>query len=268
MAGQWNLATGPATSRSTLALSRGTLPSTRLSGRMDERRRLTLNDDVSTESHVVARVFRRLPNPTRILGLALCLVWLGCGSSLGPVAKSAAEIALLPADTKDARLRGIGDDDIAALGRLKDLECFDVGSGRMAVNQKVTVVGFTRLADLQLSALESVIVSHSDGITDEAIAAIARNRSVKLLVLSESGPFGTEGVRSISGMPALTWLDLRGCKGVTDECIPDLVRLRSMEPGGLRVTGSGITVAGIKKLRTALGSEVVDDDQELWKADR
>ncbi|MNC88634.1 hypothetical protein D3C83_44700 [compost metagenome] len=91
---------------------------------------------------------------------------------------------------------------------------------------------------------------------------------MELVVLRECGPFGTAGVRSLSALPRLKWLDLRGCAGVTDECVPVLARMKSIEPGGLRLTGTRVSADGLRAIRASLGEASVDVDPVRWQADR
>lgn len=168
-------------------------------------------------------------------------------------------LARVPDTATQLSVRGIGDDAIPALSRFKQLRSLNLSSGIKYDPQRVTERGFRELATLDLPNLETLLIARSDGVTDEAVEAISRIRTLRILHLIECQPFSARGIESLATLPHLELLDVRGCSQVDDASVPAMKSLHGLTTvRSLRVTRTGLSPSAIEELRSALG-EAVDD---------
>lgn len=168
-------------------------------------------------------------------------------------------LAEVPDTATQLSVRGIGDDAIPALSRFRQLRALNLSSGVKYNPQRVTERGFRELATLDLPNLETLLIALSDGVTDEAVEAISRIRTLRVLHLKQCQPFSTRGIESLATLPHLELLDIRGCKQIGDASVPALSSFRGFTTvNSLRVTRTGLSPRAIGELRSVLW-EAVDD---------
>jgi Leucine Rich Repeat (LRR) protein len=99
-----------------------------------------------------------------------------------------------------------------------------------------------------LPALETLKFPENN-LGDEALAQIGQIKTLKSLMLMEN-KITNGGLKHLSGLPALTQLDLRWNKQLDDTCLPHLVKLTGLKE--LNVFQTQISAEGVKKLEKAL----------------
>lgn len=173
-------------------------------------------------------------------------------------ARSVAELAALPADTKALVVRGLGDPALPALARLRDLESLAIhgairvsvpggarGSGVLTTSLTdaafATIAGLSKLRRLcldthpaltgatlpelqRLPTLESLTLRYLD-IPDPHLPALAQLPSLSDLDLSYNYGFRGDGLAAVAACRGLRRLVLHGCQQIHGA---DLVRLQEV----------------------------------------
>ena len=181
---------------------------------------------------------------------------------------SVADVAALPAGTRAVEAIGVGDDVIAALTRLRDLEVLVVRepwnesfglSLKMqapANPQQITEASwphfaqFTKLRRLELSGTVKISSGGSapDGVamlerlpllehlslrfldtSDAALARLPRLRNLRSLDLSFNHAFGANGIRALLECRSLRVLSLRGCQQLQGAWLVSLREVPELE---------------------------------------
>lgn len=134
----------------------------------------------------------------------------------------------------------VDDRGLEAIAGLTGLESLDV---RWA--ERVTDAGFRHAG--KMSGLKYLTLK-GGAPTADGIAALAGIKQLESLDLATS-PIDDAGVAAAVKLPALTRLTLYGATRVTDASVPALGAAKTLQRVGLN--GSGVTLAGVKKLREA-----------------
>jgi len=151
----------------------------------------------------------------RLLLAVVLLSISGCGNG-PPVVDDADDVNRLSASTQSVRARGMSDEDVYALGRLKDLVRLDFTGGWGGMDAKLTDKGLKTIANLGLDNLEDLSIGWCARITDEGMKSIENFPSLSMLLLAKSPNLTDEGLRWIVKSDSLVYLDLGGCPGITD----------------------------------------------------
>lgn len=202
---------------------------------------------------------KTVPLITMLLSLALggC-----CGSGWPPNVGNANDVKRLSHDQKAIRARLLPDDAVPALARLRNLREIGFYGGFKRNTLGITDTGLGRLADLQLPALDHILLGHSERITDRGMAHVARISTLRSLGLINCDRITGEGLGHLAGMESLRRLDLRGCDGITDEALERLRGMHHLEE--IELAGSSVTEQGVRNLRSALPGCRVTKDEEMW----
>lgn len=192
----------------------------------------------------------------------------GCGP-YPPNAQSTSDVESLASSTQSLHARGLPDSDIPALARLRELKQLsfgagyarnDVTTGFKPWEAEISNYGLSRLSELELPKLNILDLGHCERITDAGLTYVAKMNSVKVLLL-DSTLVTDVGMVPLVTMHGLTYLDLRGCAGITDR---GLAILESKANWGTICLGGcpNVSPVGIAKLRAALPSLEIDLQQE------
>ena len=175
-----------------------------------------------------------------LLGLALS----GCGS-YPPAVDSKWDIWRVSSGTTSVGARGMPDEVIPELGRLRDLQRVDFGRGQLAIPRApITDAGLESLAQLKLPRLDCVCLLYCDGITDRGLESIARMDRLTSLFLGDCPGISDEGLRWIATMERLEYLDLRDSPQITDVGLLYLADAPALSD--LNLTGcTGVSDAGV-----------------------
>jgi hypothetical protein len=190
----------------------------------------------------------------------------GCGD-WPPMVSDEEDIRSLPATVESIRARGIGDNDISALARLRELRHLDFSSGYGEQACTITDDGLKRLAELDLPYLETLTLGWCENITDAGLAHIAELESLEWLGLPGCTNITDAGLPWVTDVTKLKGLDLRGCLNITDEGIQQLALKTDWDVillGGCQ----NVTAAGIDQLQTVLPQARIEKDDEEWIAHR
>ena len=186
---------------------------------------------------------RKSPGTVRMLFAVVLLSISGCGS-WPPVVDDADDVNRLSASARSVRARGLSDEDVYALGRLKDLVDLDFGGGWGVMDAKLTDKGLATIAHLGLDDLDQLSLGWCVRITDEGMNSIEKFPSLSMLFLMGNPNLTDEGLRRIVKLESLVHLDLRGCPGITDASLLVLAEKKNWDElnldGCLAVTGVGV----------------------------
>ena len=153
-------------------------------------------------------------------------------------------LAGLPLTRIELEDLSITDRGMAALGRMRGLTSVRISG----LNQQVTDNGVAAL--LPLKALEDFYLSFSRETSGASIETLRKIQSLKTLKLISNDNIPGQAYRALRDLPALRTLDVSYSDAVTDANIEDLAALKQLET--LVVDHTGLTAAGLQRLRTAL----------------
>jgi hypothetical protein len=202
--------------------------------------------------------------------LLLCLVPSAPGclpmADAGPRAKfpayrCAEELAPLAGDVTYLSIRGLPDEDVAALSRFRSLEYVDFHGGWKVRPLRMTGAGFRALADLRLPQIKTIELSHAPTVDDACLQAIADIPTIEKLVLTRCRGFTLEGLRPALGHD-LRQLKLMACDQVDDAWVDDLGECESLRYLG--VSGTRVSPTGVERLKRALPLCHVEVDNIRW----
>jgi hypothetical protein len=200
----------------------------------------------------------------RVVPVVALLVSLitGVGCRTFPLVKSAEELAELPAHVTHIRARRLGDDAVPGLVRRDRLVTLNFASAYKAVNLKMTLAGFTRLADSAPSSLIDVRFHGSDEINDAWIEQIGRIKSLECVILYHCPSFDEGALRHLMALPKLKLLGLGGCEQVTDRSLA----LFAQSPSLVEVFApwSGISESGAAAFNATHQRPVIDLDRTKY----
>ena len=198
--------------------------------------------------------------------VALALIALvsldGCGH-WPPVVNSKKDVERLRTTEPSVRARGLRDNDIPSLGRLRDLRILDFAGGVLVTEMHLTDEGLAQISSLDLPRLEILTFGCSAKITDAGLAHIAQMRTVTYLSFTACPRITDAGLPQLVTMTNLTGLDLRGCSGITDQGLQRLAlktNWQTIELGGC----SNVGAEAVAKFQAALPGARVKKDEKEW----
>ena len=117
------------------------------------------------------------------------------------------------------RGRGLSDEDIPYLSRIKGATYLDFCGGSASMPLKMTDAGFENLKNVscQLENLKTLDICHADHITDKAVAQIAEMCYVKNLCIKNCPLLTDDALRYLSGMRNIRSISLEDCPGITNK---------------------------------------------------
>ena len=202
------------------------------------------------------------PFGTRHLCLFAVLLITGCGH-YPPVVETAADVQRLPTSEKSIRARGLADDDIPSLARLRGLKYIDFSSGVAVEKAKITDKGLEQLAKLDLPNLEELDLGWCDNITDAGVAHVCKIRTLTMLLLMACTRITDSAIPELAKAKTLTYLDLRGGPGITDGGLQKLAAKHNWEH--IELGGApNITAKGVAQLQAALPRTRINKDDQQW----
>ena len=169
----------------------------------------------------------------------------------------------LPADTRAINSRGLSDDAIPALSRFTDLNFLNFRTGWGAEDARITDVGLSRLAEIDLPNLRRLDLGYCQNITDAGLEHVAEIETLNLLFLMACDGITDQGLRHLAKMDHLETLDLRGCKGISDAGLEQLAAMTNLK--FLRLGGcKNVSAQAVQKLQQALPGCNVDKNDREW----
>ncbi len=205
------------------------------------------------------------PLPTqRLCLLPILLLFVpGCGH-WPPIVDTADDVKRLSVSEPSIRARGLADNDIPSLARLRNLRDLDFSGGMAVKKAKITDKGLEQLARLDLPNLDTLALGWNDNITDTGLDHICRMETLAWLMLPACPHITDAGLPKLTKAKHLTYLDLRGCPGVTDVGIQQLAAKTNWET--IQLGGCpNVTVRGVAKLRAALPKARINKDDREWE---
>lgn len=195
----------------------------------------------------------------------LAVIWsIGCGKTESRRVDNAKDVRRLDPSVWSLWARGLADEDIDALSRLKDLKHLDFSAGYGVMPAKLTDRGVDRLAALNLPKLEILILSRCDGISNAALKHVATMRSVKWLGLFKCDRISDLGLEYLIPMTNLHTLDLRGCVGITDKAVPYLLKMQHLK--GIELGGcQNFTQDALKILQAGFTNCLIQKDERSYE---
>jgi Leucine Rich repeat len=204
----------------------------------------------------------RLADPVFVLPLILPAL-IGCGD-WPPVVDSKQDIANLSPSEPSIRARGLTDDDIPSIGRLRELKILDFAGGRAVKDCELTDAGLAELAKLDLSHLETLKLGWCDKITDAGLDEVARLKRLTHLLLPACPNITDAGLPKLNESKSLKYLDLRGCPEITADGIQQLAAKQDWQE--IHLGGCPkITAQGVARLQAALPNARVEKDDQEWQ---
>lgn len=184
--------------------------------------------------------------------LAGAVALVGCGRKLGPIADSLEDVHRLPPDTRKVRVRGLGEDGVAALPRLRGLHELSLLSGWKAYDVQAPMSAYYALSPDELPRLRHIRVGASasvDGRTLEWIGSFPSLRSV--VIAGCDNPSGQD-LRALRDLERLTYLRLGPkCPWLDEQAFVELAEFAAeeleLELGG----NPGLDPAWIERLAEA-----------------
>jgi len=166
----------------------------------------------------------------RIVSLLLLTCFaFGCDYNPTPIVEDADDVDDLPDSTQHIRARGLGDEDIYSLERLKILSVVDFEGGWGVKEAEITDKGIEKLSSYDLPLLGILHLSRCKHITDEGLKYVSRMKSLHLLTLDFNDQITDKGLEYISEMSELDELRIRDCDGITDKGLRHLHKMKSLE---------------------------------------
>jgi len=204
----------------------------------------------------------KLNIPAAFFAIGASLLLCSCGSR-PPVVKSSRDIQRLPSNEDSVRARGLSDNEIAALARLRKLRVLDFSGGHAVAHAPLTDEGLARLVEIDLPQLEILTFGYSTNLTDNGLVHIGRMHTVKWLSFMACPNVTDRGLPHLLAMKNLTGLDLRGCSGISDrglEILATKTNWQTILLGGC----TNVTPAGVSRLQAALPKARVEKNEQEW----
>ena len=220
--------------------------------------------------------------------LFVALIMLsGCGK-ISPIVASRKDVERLSSSERIVQARGLPDEHIASLARLRHLEQLDFSGGWAVCEARITDKGLKSLAQLDLPHLERLILGHCSHITDNGLLDVSAMQRLTLLNLWHCPQITDAGLPALSRMQNLNWLSLMACPKITDMGLPTLLLITNLTALDLRgcpgITDRGldylaaktnwqtimlggctnVTVEAVERLHRALPHADVRKDEREW----
>ncbi len=223
-----------------------------------------------SETRVTKNGLSQLPACGKLTALALDGLRLVDDRGIG-------ELTTLPIRELSLRSVSVTDAVFVPLSEFEDLEILHLDGnanltglqfrGLIASFDKLRVfsasntqIGFGLQQIGQLQDLEVLNIGYAE-VTDGVLEQLAQCRKLVELDLS-SNPITLLGTPFLARLNDLQQLKLRGCKGITDEALNDLVRLQQLQ--SLDISGTQCTSSAAQTLKERLlNTVIVFDDMEL-----
>jgi uncharacterized protein YjhX (UPF0386 family) len=190
--------------------------------------------------------------------ILLSLFTRGCGSKWPPPAENRKQLDRLPDESPWIRGRGLTDADLSYLGRFRNLNTLDFVGGWGGRPSRVTAKGLNAVAELQLPRLTTLSLGYSDLIDDEAVAAVARIKTLQTIQFFSCNRITGAGIANLASLDSIDALFVLDCNGLTDADLNGFAKLRNVkrriELGGCR----NITMEGVHQLQVALPNCAVE----------
>ena len=193
----------------------------------------------------------------------MALFFASCGN-YPDIVETSADVRTLNVRERSIRARGLPDEDIHLLGRLRSLELLDFGSGWGVKPAQISDRGLEVLASLRLEKLSSLNLSYNENIKDAGLEHVRKLRSLDTLVLGGCPNITDDGLSAIARIRALTSLNLMGCDSITDDGLLSLVSLRKLRH--LNLDGfRGISAQGVEQLQRRMPRTFIGKDDAKWE---
>ncbi|MFT5284346.1 MAG: hypothetical protein ACI8TQ_000502 [Planctomycetota bacterium] len=181
-----------------------------------------------------------------------------------PIVESARDFEKLSLDEESIRARGLADEDIHALERMKNLQHLDFTGGWAVKEAKITDDGVKVLASLNLPLLTSIHIGYNERVGDRAVGYLAGMQPLTMLALFDCPNVTDAALVDLSKRGSVVYLLLNGCSGVTDEGVLQLVNLRGLE--SLSLDGcQNVTAETVTTLRRMMPSVGINKNDDAWK---
>ena len=211
--------------------------------------------------------------------IILCIVLstVGC-VRLPPIVNNTVDINALDDETMSLRARSLEDKDIAALRKFNNLQHLDFRGGCAIMEAPITDQGVAELCELPLSHLEYLNLGYCHNLTDNALMSIgdkdwanlswlmlfecplitdagiphiANIETMEWLSFAYNTQLTGETLNSLSKLPNLYSIDLRGCTGLTNDGIEAIKQLQNIK--WLNLEGcSSISANQLNEIQKAL----------------
>ena len=189
------------------------------------------------------------------------LLILALTSGSWPVVENREDILEIDSCVEAIRCRGLSDQDIPALSRLKCLRGLSFGAGHKAVDSKITDHGLKELSKLDLPRLEQLNLSYNPAITDKGLYYLKDMVPLKSLILHNCPNISGEGLAVLTqlrslhmhGNDQITWSDLKLLKNLKELEILDLSGC------------SNVSLEDLDKIRELLPDCYVRKNGKAWR---
>lgn len=143
---------------------------------------------------------------------------VSCGYTTPPV-DTGEDILKLEPTTKWIRGRGLSDEAILSLSRIKDAEFLDLCGGYATGPLKITDNGFKNLVSIssELPNLYRLEICNCNHLSDQAISYIAEMPHLKSLTITGCSPLTDEAIEYLSHSKSIETIFLSRCPGITNK---------------------------------------------------
>ena len=170
--------------------------------------------------------------------LVFCLFLSSCVGYKTPVIKSVEDVQKLNPSTKWIRGRGLSDEAILYLGRIKGAESIDLCGGYLAGPANITDKGFENLAlvSVDLPNLRGISICSSDLITDKSLYWISKTQNIEGVGITDCQKITSEGFKYLSENKNIRFLSARYLKNIDNHALKYFKEMPNLE--NLSVEGS------------------------------
>jgi hypothetical protein len=150
----------------------------------------------------------------------------GCLGYMAHVPDSKKDFKGMSKDTSWIRARELTDDDISSLSYFTGPVHLDFMGGYSQL--KITDAALKKVSELDSPGVNVLSVGYNNIITDEGLSYLKYAR-ISMLNLRASQAITDQGIKNLSDLPDLRWLDISGIKGVTDKGLEHLLQCQSIK---------------------------------------
>jgi len=196
--------------------------------------------------------------------LGVMLLVSACGK-WPDIVNTKGDVESLPEEVTSVRARGLSDEGIVSLKRLRNLRVIFFDAGRAALDAKITDRGLENLASIQLPNLKVLMLGYCYNITNNGLRYVARLKTLENLSLMACVGIDDNGLQYLVELSSLQRLDLRGCSNITDRGIMILSKMKNLKElllGGCK----RVSTEGFKRLQTLMPNCMVKKDEKEWSA--
>ena len=160
-------------------------------------------------------------------------------------------------------VRSLSDSELNQIVKFKKLNSLDFTRGWGIEDAKITDTGLKNISQLDLPALEWLMLGYCTKITDAGMSYVAEVKGLKNLSLMGCQQITDDGLEKIKALTTLEYLDLRGCKNITDRGLFYLANMKGLKEivlGGC----NNITPEGIEKAHLLLPGCKIEKKDAEW----